>query len=129
MTNSLMQEFIEQSIYRIEKNTPRVIKCLEEMGEIEIWTSPNGNSNSVANLLLHLCGNIRQYILSALGGIEDVRERDKEFSTRAGYTKSELLNKLTSTISEATAIIKNIDETGWLKFILYREPIYQELEL
>ncbi|MEP6951889.1 MAG: DinB family protein [Ginsengibacter sp.] len=115
MTNTFMKEFIEQSIYRIEKNTPRIIKCLQEMDEVEIWQSPNVNSNSVANLLLHLCGNIRQYIISALGGVEDVRERDKEFSTKTGYTKSALLNELTGTISEATAIIKNIDESGLTK--------------
>ena len=115
MTNTFLQEFIEQSIYRIEKNTPRIIKCLQEMDEIEIWKSPNENSNSVANLLLHLCGNIRQYVISALGGITDTRERDKEFSTKTGHTKSALLNELTNTISEATGIIKSMDENRLTK--------------
>jgi uncharacterized damage-inducible protein DinB len=110
MTNSLMKEFIEQSIYRIEKNTPRIIQCLEEMDEIEFWKSPNDHSNSVANLLLHLCGNIRQYVISALGASEDTRERDKEFSTKTGHTKSTLLNELINTISEAVGIIETMDE-------------------
>ena len=110
MTHTFVEEFIEQSIYYIEKNTPRIIRCLQEIDEIEIWKSPNGNSNSVANLLLHLCGNIRQYVISALGTIKDTRERDKEFSTKTGYTKSALLNELTNTISEATSIIKDMDE-------------------
>jgi uncharacterized damage-inducible protein DinB len=110
MTNPFLNEFIEQSIYHIEQNTPRIIRCLQEMDEIEIWKSPNENSNSVANLLLHLCGNIRQYVISALGAIVDTRERDKEFSTKTGHTKSGLLKELTNTISEATGIIKNMDE-------------------
>jgi len=110
MKNAFAKEFIEQSIYRIDENTQRIKKCLQEIDEIEIWESPNKNSNSIGNLILHLCGNIRQYAISALGENEDIRERDKEFSTKEGQTKSELLNKLNSTISEAIGIIKNIDE-------------------
>lgn len=110
MENLFAKEFIEQSIYRIDESAQRIKKCLREIDEIEIWKSPNNNLNSIGNLILHLCGNIRQYAISALGENEDIRERDKEFSTKEGLTKSELLNKLNSTISEALGIIKNIDE-------------------
>lgn len=115
MGNAFSKEFIDQSIYRIEESTRRVIKCLEEIDNIEIWKSPNDQLNSIANLILHLCGNIRQYIISALGGAEDTRERDKEFSTKGGPAKSALLNELTHTVSEATGIIKNIDESRLTK--------------
>ena len=115
MTNTFTKEFIEQSIYRIEENTHRITKCLEEIDEIEIWKSANENSNSIGNIILHLCGNIRQYAISALGETKDIRERDKEFSTKTGYTKTELLNKLTHTIAEASGIIKNIDENRLTK--------------
>ncbi len=64
MTMLFQKEFIEQSIYRIDESTKRVIKCLQEIDEGEIWISPNDNSNSIGNLILHLCGNIRQYIIS-----------------------------------------------------------------
>ncbi len=110
MTNPFIKEFIEQSMSRIEESTNRIIKCLQEIDETEIWKFPNNNLNSIGNLMLHLCGNIRQYIISALGEIEDTRERDKEFSTKTGYTKSDLVNKLKNTIDEAARIIKNIDE-------------------
>ena len=115
MENAFAKEFIEQSIYRIEENTHRIIKCLREIDEIEIWKFPNDNSNSIGNLILHLCGNIRQYAISALGEIKDIRERDKEFSTKPGHTKSELLNELSHTISEAVGIIENIDENRLTK--------------
>ena len=115
MENTFAKEFIEQSIYRIEENTQRIIKCLGEIEEIEIWKFPNDNSNSIGNLILHLCGNIRQYAISALSEIKDIRERDKEFSTKTGPTKSELLNELTDTISEAVSIIENIDENRLTK--------------
>lgn len=115
MTNAFTKEFIDQSIYRIEENTKRIVKCLEEIDEIEIWKSANENSNSIGNIILHLCGNIRQYAISALGETKDIRERDKEFSTKSGLTKTELLNKLTNTIAEASGIIKNIDENRLMK--------------
>ena len=115
MANTFTKEFIEQSIYRMEENTKRIVKCAEEIDEIEIWKSANENSNSIGNIILHLCGNIRQYAISALGETKDIRERDKEFSTKTGYTKTELLNKLTNTIAEASGIIKNIDENRLMK--------------
>ncbi len=104
------KEFIEQSIYRIEESTKRVIKCLQEIDEEEIWIPPNDNSNSIGNLILHLCGNIRQYIISGLGEAEDIRVRAQEFTTKTGFTKAELLNQLSTTTSGAIRIIKESDD-------------------
>lgn len=115
MQNALGKEFVEQSIYRIEENTGRIIKCFGEIEEKEIWEFPNDHSNSIGNLILHLCGNIRQYAISALGEIEDTRERNKEFSTKTGPAKAELLNELTNTVAEAISIIENIDENRLTK--------------
>ena len=91
-------------VYRNEENTKRIIKCLEEIDETETWKAPNDHSNSVANLILHLCGNITQYIISALGNSSDERERDKEFSTMDGYTKKEVAEKLNMTITGPTRL-------------------------
>ena len=115
MTNDFIKEFVDQSIHSIEENTLRIVKCLHEIDESEIWKSPNNHSNSIGNLILHLCGNIRQYIISGLGHAKDIRERDKEFSTRSGPVKSALLDQLTGTISEAIGIIKSIDESRLTK--------------
>ena len=101
MTEEFIKEFISQCIHRIDENTNRLITCLDEVEESETWKRPNENSNSVGNLVLHLCGNIRQYVISSLGNIDDVREREKEFSADGGYTKSELLQKLLVTLDEA----------------------------
>jgi len=115
MTTPVTKEFIAQSIYRIEESTHRILKCLQEIDETETWKSPNEKSNSIGNLILHLCGNVRQYAISALGEIKDGRERDKEFSTKTGPSKSVLLNDLTRTISEAVEIFRNIDESRLMK--------------
>ena len=113
--NIVTQEFIKQSIFRIEENTPKIIKCLDQLREKQIWLRPNEASNSIGNIILHLCGNMRQYIISSLGDQPDVRERDKEFSAKGGYNKEELQNKLTATVEEAIITIRNIDENRLLK--------------
>jgi uncharacterized damage-inducible protein DinB len=114
--NTIAQEFIEQSISVIEKkNTAKIIKCLDKLSEEQIWMRPNNASNSIGNILLHLCGNIRQYVIAALGDQPDIRERDKEFSAQGGYNKQELLKRLTDTITQAIKVIRNADEVSLMK--------------
>jgi len=113
--NKISVEFVKQSIYRLSENTPKIIKCLDQLNEEQIWQRPNEASNSIGNILLHLCGNIRQYIISALGGKPDIRERDKEFAANGGFSKTELINKLASTLEQAINTIQNTDEAGLLK--------------
>jgi uncharacterized damage-inducible protein DinB len=115
MEQELIGEFIRHSINRIEENTKKVMKCLDELDEKDIWIYPNESSNSMGNLMLHLCGNIRQYIISSLGGKEDIRERDKEFSARGGLTKNELISKFTEIINEAKSIINSVDAGSLLR--------------
>jgi uncharacterized damage-inducible protein DinB len=108
MLEEFIKEFIAQAIHRIDENIPKLIKCIGELEESEIWKRPNQNSNSVGNIILHLCGNIRQYAISSLGHSKDVREREKEFLADGGYSKPDLLQKFLSTIEEAKNIIQNI---------------------
>jgi len=81
---------------------------MDEMSEEEIWRRPNPSCNSIGNMVLHLCGNITQYIISSLGGVEDIRQRDLEFSAQGGFNKIELFSKLESTVTRATEIISTI---------------------
>ena len=108
MNEDFIKEFIEQAIHVISENTTKVSNCLDELEETDTWKRPNEHSNSVGNIILHLCGNIRQWIISSLGNLEDMRERDKEFSADGGYSKTDLLKKLIATVEEAKDIIQNI---------------------
>ena len=111
--SSFSREFIAQSFFRMEENNERIEKCLAMLTEEEVWKKPNQSSNSIGNLILHLCGNIRQYITSSLGNIEDNRKRDLEFSTTKGFTKKELLKKIISTVEEANNTLKNLKEADF----------------
>jgi uncharacterized damage-inducible protein DinB len=108
MIEEVVKEFIENAIYRIDENSQKLTRCVAEFDEPGIWKRPNQNSNSMGNIILHLCGNIRQYAISSLGKKEDIRERDKEFSVDGGHSKTELLGKFMDVIDEAKHIIRNI---------------------
>lgn len=112
---SLTEELIKQTIFYLDANTPRIKACLNELTETEIWESPGPASNSIGNLVLHLCGNITQYIISSMGNEEDIRQRDFEFAVKGGFTPSVLLDKISVTVARATGIIKNLDEKALMK--------------
>ena len=109
------EEFKAQSVAYFEANTPRIQQCLNELSEAEVWQRPNGASNSVGNLVLHLCGNITQYVLSSLGGQPDHRVRDAEFAATGGLTKQQLGEKLAATTSEAARIMAQATEAELLR--------------
>ena len=115
MNQSLQSEFIQQAIHRLEENTPKIQACLGELSEQELWHRPNASSNSTGNIILHLCGNITQYILSALGNTEDKRERDKEFTSTGVLQKAELLEKLKATVSQSVKIMQSLNADDLLK--------------
>lgn len=76
----------------------------------ELWLRPNSSSNSIGNLVLHLCGNMTQYIISALGNNEDNRDRDSEFSAKEGFTAAELLEKMKEVNDRCIKIISALDD-------------------
>lgn len=109
------EEFIRQSVFRMEEFTPRVLQCLAELSEEEAWRRPNASSNSVGNLVLHLCGNITQYILSSLGEQTDARDRDAEFAVDGGWSRAALGDKLRDTVNEAVAVMRDCTEASLLR--------------
>lgn len=92
----------------IEKYLSRIVRCLQLLSEKEIWWRPNDASNAAGNIVLHLCGNIRQWILSGLGGEPDVRAREKEFGERGPISRRMLIAQLKTTVGEACEIIDGL---------------------
>ena len=78
--------------------------------EKEIWWRPNAASNSVGNLVLHLSGNIGQWIVSGLGGAPDTRERDLEFDERGPIPRREVAARIRTTVREACAVLDRLSE-------------------
>jgi uncharacterized damage-inducible protein DinB len=79
----------------------RIRHCLDQLTDEQIWHRPGAGQNSIANLLLHLSGNLRQWIVVGLGGGEDRRNRPAEFADESGRPKQEVLAELERTVQEA----------------------------
>lgn len=87
---------------------PRIVSCLKRLSPEQIWWRPNEVSNSVGNLALHLTGNVRQWIVTGLGGAADTRQRDLEFNERGPIARSILTKGLRNTVEEACCILSEL---------------------
>ena len=76
--------------------------------------------NSIANLILHLTGNVRQIIVSSVGGAPDIRERQAEFDARESLTKSQILDGLRAVIGEASAVLERQSEAAWQRIVQFQ---------
>jgi uncharacterized damage-inducible protein DinB len=92
----------------LEKYLSQIVRCLQLLSEKEIWWRPNDASNAAGNIVLHLSGNLRQWIISGLGGAPDARERDKEFSERGPVPRRTLISQLRKTVEETCETIDRI---------------------
>ncbi len=104
------RELLVQEVRRrlMDENVPRIKQCLAELTTEEIWYRPNENSNSVGNLVLHLCGNVRQWLLSGLGGYTDNRRRQQEFDERGPFPTSILLRHLDELMEETDKVLNKL---------------------
>lgn len=101
--------FLSFSADKLRQSESRILQCLDRLSAEQLWWRGSEESNSVANLVLHLCGNVRQWIIASLGGQPDQRERDGEFAAREGLESPELQGRLKQTLDEATTIIRGLD--------------------
>lgn len=83
----------------------RIQHCLDQLNDAQAWWRPHPSLNSIGNLILHLCGNVRQWIVAGLGSAVDVRNRPAEFTERGPIPKDELLRSLDGVVSEATDVL------------------------
>jgi uncharacterized damage-inducible protein DinB len=95
--HSLFMEDIHRRLFK--ENQYRIHKCLELISEDQLWYKHNENVNSIGNLILHLCGNVTQYICAGILREKDIRKRDSEFLESGNYNKSEILSHLDRTMT------------------------------
>jgi uncharacterized damage-inducible protein DinB len=102
--------FLAQSReYLTRHYLPKISAAVEALSEADLWWRPNEASNSIGNLMLHLAGNVRQWIVSGIGGAPDQRDRAQEFARREPLRKDELLAIFTEAVLEADAVIALVD--------------------
>ncbi|MCB0713164.1 MAG: DUF1572 family protein [Ignavibacteriae bacterium] len=105
------------AVHHLYEGVERISTCFSQLSEEDIWRNHNANLVSIGNLVLHLQGNVSQYIIQGLGGEEYHRHRDGEFSEKPGLSREELLERITGTIDQAAGVIEGLDEAALLRAI------------
>ena len=91
-----------------EEYWPRLYQCLDECDRDLLWFSPNENTNSIGNLVIHLEGNVRQWILHGVAGKEDLRNRSEEFDANHRIPKDELKTRLKKLKEEVVEVVNSV---------------------
>jgi uncharacterized damage-inducible protein DinB len=113
---TLDAEFIEASrVFLRDDYMPKVLHCVGQMSDDDLWWRPNDVSNSIGNLILHLCGNLRQWIVSSIGGVEFKRDRNAEFTARGPVPKAELIANLQQAVHEVDGVLAKLESERLLQ--------------
>lgn len=93
----------------------RIKHCLAQLSTEQIWQRSSPVLNSIGNLILHLCGNLRQWILSGLGGAPDERIRPAEFAERGPISREALVGRLDAVVEEARVVLERLTSEDLLR--------------
>lgn len=108
--------FLEQAVRHLSEDfLPKIRASVRLLDEGELWWRPNPHCNSVGNLILHLCGNVRQWIISGIGDSSDTRMRQKEFDEKGPIAGTALLEMLDEVVGEASMVLEAMDRAELLK--------------
>jgi len=115
--HAIPQAFLNRaSGYLLGDYLPKIERCLEKLSDDQIWWRANEESNSIGNLILHLCGNARQWIVCGIGSAPDARNRDAEFEQRDLIPRDELVALLRSTLSDVHTTLQSVDPSTLLEY-------------
>ena len=108
-------EFVRVAQESLRQGAERVQECLCRLSQDQIWHRDHEIENSIGNLVLHLCGNVTQWIVSGVGGEQDRRNRDWEFATRDPLPAEELGRRLVETVDAAEAVLAGLASSRLLE--------------
>lgn len=100
--------FVSHSVGKLNQMVSAIELCFSKLTEEQIWQRNSDNENALGNLILHLCGNMQQWIGAGFGGEKDIRVREAEFSARGNSDKESLLNLLHKTVNHNLAVIESV---------------------
>ncbi len=102
---SLAAAYLAETRLTLAHALTKIRHCLDQLTDEDLWWRADESHNSVQNMILHLCGNVRQWILHGVGGVPDRRDRPREFSDRRPIPKAELLEMLSEVVGEADRVL------------------------
>ena len=116
MSDEFGKSYIDWCRFRLmNQYWPRVERCVAELSEGEIWWRQHESNNSVGNLVLHLTGNLKQFMLSGVGGAKDTRDKDQEFADRQRIPKDELIRGLKDALAATDEVLSHLEASRLLE--------------
>ena len=123
------QAFLAEARRKLSDRHERIRHCLSQLDDAQVWWRPAESMNSAANLVLHLCGNLRQWLVAGVApepvracrtgsagtGSADFRDRPREFAERGPIPRDELLRRLAAVVAQADAVLAGFDEARLLE--------------
>jgi uncharacterized damage-inducible protein DinB len=106
--NPIGEAVIAEVRRNFRQSMAKMEHCLTQLSDEQLWWRPREEMNSIANLLLHLAGNLRQWLLAGVGGKPDVRNRPAEFTDRSRRSKQQVANILRETLAEVDALLERL---------------------
>ena len=101
--------FLDKSRRLISSDyVPKIEQCLDRLSDADIWWRPNEASNSIGNLILHLCGNVTMWIIGGVGALPFERNRQLEFDERRKIPSAELRNRLRGVVQQADEVMSAV---------------------
>jgi uncharacterized damage-inducible protein DinB len=108
LASRLADDFLQVSRRRFAVRLERIEYCLGRLSDEHIWTRRHDGENAVGNLVLHLCGNVTQWIVGGVGGAPVTRDRDAEFARREPLPRSELVGRLQAVVHDADVVLAGL---------------------
>lgn len=115
--NAIADNFLAFAVKRLQLAQKDIARCLDKLTEDQIWQRSGDYENSIANLLLHLEGNVRQWILHGIDDQPDVRQRDAEFTLTPSATSTDARARFNATLDEACHVIAAVPAERLLEVI------------
>jgi hypothetical protein len=108
MSDAVLQQLQNEAIHLLDESFGKIKHCAGQLSEQQIWFRPAPALNSIGNLLLHIAGNLEQWVVCGVGGKADTRDRNAEFSANGSTSVTELLHTVEDAISQAKAAIQSV---------------------
>ncbi|MCA1621695.1 MAG: DUF1572 domain-containing protein [Acidobacteria bacterium] len=116
MADETGRAFLAEARRRLSEDyLPKIERCLGRLTDEQVWWRAGEHSNSIGNLLLHLEGNLRQWVVCGAGGRTDSRERDREFAERRRLPREQLLARLRAAVAEAADVLARHEPSALLE--------------
>jgi uncharacterized damage-inducible protein DinB len=117
MPDQIPEIFLTAAVKRMQLSEDDINRCLDKLSDEQMWHRGADHENSVANLLLHLEGNLRQWFLHGIDGQPDVRRRDAEFTLSPSQQCAEVRRCFAATLAECRKVIGSLPPERLLEMV------------